>query len=49
MHKCEDRGLGIEPLEEMASAFAVVEAAVELVTDVPWETGDFADACHGND
>jgi hypothetical protein len=41
-----DFGEAIEPLNEVHTGFAVVEALVELVAEVAGEAGDFAGAFH---
>ena len=41
-----DFGDGVEPFEDGVGLFAVVEAAIELLTDVVGEAGDFSGA-HG--
>jgi len=41
-----DFGDGVEPFEDGVGLFAVVEAAIELLTDVVREAGDFSGA-HG--
>jgi len=37
---------GVEPIEDGVGLFAVAEAAIELLTDVVREAGDFSGA-HG--
>ena len=41
-----DFGDGVEPIEDGVGLFAVVEAAIKLLTDVVREAGDFSGA-HG--